>query len=106
MQTVPLSSLEPARGNPRKRIDPKGIESLAASIRHDGLLQNLVVRPVEGKDEHYRIVSGKRRHRALKLLQERGEVDGTMRFPSKSVTICPRTIPCGLPPSKTCNGRI
>ena len=43
MQTVSLSSLEPGRGNPRKAMDRNGLEGLAASIRNDGLLQNLVV---------------------------------------------------------------
>jgi ParB family chromosome partitioning protein len=79
VQTVALSSLEPGRGNPRKARN--GIEGLAASIRTDGLLQNLVVKPVKGKGEHYRIVSGERRYRALKLLQERGEVDGDYAVP-------------------------
>ena len=79
MQTVALSSLEPGRGNPRKARN--GIEGLAASIRNDGLLQNLVVKPINGKGKHYRIVSGERRYRALKLLQERGEVDGDYAVP-------------------------
>ena len=81
MQTVSLSSLEPGRGNPRRAMDRNGLEGLAASIRNDGLLQNLVVRPVKGKGEHYRVVSGERRYRALKLLQERGEVDGDFAVP-------------------------
>jgi ParB family transcriptional regulator, chromosome partitioning protein len=81
MQTVALSSLEPGRGNPRKAMDRNGLEGLAASIRNDGLLQNLVVSPVKGKGQHYRIVSGERRYRALKLLQERGELDGDFAVP-------------------------
>jgi ParB family chromosome partitioning protein len=81
MQTVALSSLEPGRGNPRKAMDRNGIEGLAASIRNDGLLQNLVVKPINGKGKHYRIVSGERRYRALKFLQERGEVDGDFAVP-------------------------
>ena len=81
LQTVSLSSLEPGRSNPRKAVDRNGLEGLAASIRNDGLLQNLVVRPVKGKGQHYRVVSGERRYRALKLLQERGEVDGDYAVP-------------------------
>jgi hypothetical protein len=46
MQTVSLSSLEPSRGNPRKTLDHRSLEGLAASIRNDGLLQNLVVSPL------------------------------------------------------------
>jgi len=81
IQTVPLSSLEADRGNPRKAMDRTSLEGLAASIRTDGVLQNLVVKPVGGKRQHYRVISGKRRHRALKLLQERGEVGGDYAVP-------------------------
>jgi ParB family transcriptional regulator, chromosome partitioning protein len=81
MQTVALSSLEPGRGNPRKAMDRRSLEGLAASIRNDGLLQNLVVSPVKGKGQHYRIVSGERRFRALKLLQERGDLDEDFAVP-------------------------
>jgi ParB family transcriptional regulator, chromosome partitioning protein len=57
IQTVNLSSLEPGRGNPRKAMDRKTIEGLAASIKTDGLLQNLVVSPLKGKSRHYQVVS-------------------------------------------------
>ena len=81
MQTVALSSLEPSRGNPRKTLDRRSLEGLAASIRNDGLLQNLVVSPLKGKGQYYRTVSGERRFRALKLLQQRGELDGDFAVP-------------------------
>jgi ParB family transcriptional regulator, chromosome partitioning protein len=81
MQTVSLSSLEPGRGNPRRVMDRNSLEGLAASIRNDGLLQNLVVRPIKGKGQHYRIVSGERRYRALKFLEQRGELDGDYAVP-------------------------
>ena len=55
-------------------IEGAGLEGLAASIRQDGLLQNLVVS--RGKGRRYRIVSGERRYRALKILEERGEIAG------------------------------
>jgi ParB family chromosome partitioning protein len=62
-------------------MDRRSLEGLAASIRNDGLLQNLVVSPVKGKGQHYRIVSGERRYRALKLLQERGDLAGDFAVP-------------------------
>jgi ParB family transcriptional regulator, chromosome partitioning protein len=81
MQSVSLSALEPASGNPRRKIDRKSIEGLAASIRTDGILHNLVVTPVGGqkgtkggKKERYQIVSGSRRFEALRLLEQRGEL--------------------------------
>ena len=46
LQSVSLSSLQPAAANPRRKIDRKAIEGLAASIRTDGVLHNLVVSPV------------------------------------------------------------
>ena len=72
IQSIPLSSILPPDGNPRTAIDQAGIESLAASIQADGLLQNLVVVPLKGRKPRYRLISGERRYRALKLLEERG----------------------------------
>lgn len=69
---IQLSQLVPSKANPRKAFDTASIEGLAASIRTDGLLQNLVVRPQggKGKSKRYAIISGERRFRALKLLDE------------------------------------
>jgi ParB family chromosome partitioning protein len=75
LQSVSLSSLQPAAANPRRKIDRKALEGLAASIKTDGVLHNLVVSPVgKGKKERFQIVSGSRRLQALLLLQERGEL--------------------------------
>lgn len=75
LQSVALSVLEPPAANPRRKIDRKAIEGLAASIKQDGILHNLVVTPTgKGRKERYQIVSGARRLEALKLLQERGEL--------------------------------
>ena len=71
-ETIPFSKLALAEGaNPRRSMDAAAIEGLAASIRADGLLQNLVVRK-DGRK--FRIVSGERRWRALALLVERGDI--------------------------------
>ena len=74
IETIPLQSIQPPQFNPRSVIEGQALEGLAASIRQDGLLQNLVVS--RGKGKRYRIVSGERRYRALKLLEERGEIAG------------------------------
>jgi ParB family chromosome partitioning protein len=79
IQTIPLQSIQPSRGNPRRAFDPALIEGLAASIRQDGLLQNLVVTKSKGRS--FRIISGERRFRALKLLEERGEIGGDYEVP-------------------------
>src|SRR5882724_10719466 len=74
MPTVSLSALEASNANPRRKIDRKTIEGLAASIRTDGLLHNLVVSPVQGKEDRFRIVVGERRYLALRFLEDRGEL--------------------------------
>ena len=75
LQSVSLSVLEPPVANPRRKIDRKAIEGLAASIKQDGILHNLVVTPTgSGRKQRFQIVSGARRLEALKLLQERGEL--------------------------------
>lgn len=77
--TAPFSALLAPRGNPRRAFDKRALEGLAQSIKKDGVLQNLVVKP-EGKGE-YRVVAGKRRYLALKLLNERGDIADTYRVP-------------------------
>jgi ParB family chromosome partitioning protein len=80
MQSVSLSALEASAANPRRKFDRKTIEGLAASIRTDGLLHNLVVSPIKGqkgrggREKRFQIVSGGRRFAALQLLEQRGEL--------------------------------
>ena len=75
-QTLPLNVIRASKDNPRSRTDAEGIEGLAASIKTDGLLQNLVVAPLKGPGSKgkYGLVSGNRRYAALCLLQERGDL--------------------------------
>ena len=57
--------LKPGRFQPRTRMDPQSIAELADSIRVQGLIQPILVRPVEnGK---YEIIAGERRWRASQL---------------------------------------
>lgn len=79
IQTIPLVSIQPPQANPRSVFDCTALEGLAASIRQDGLLQNLVV--TRGKGDRYRLVSGERRFRALRLLQKRGEIGADYAVP-------------------------
>lgn len=70
--TVPFSALIPGTQNPRKVSDEKLIAGLAASIKADGLLHNLVVQ--KAKRRKYRVIAGNRRYRALALLKADGEI--------------------------------
>ena len=76
MQSVSLSALEASAPTRAGNSTARPSRGLAASIRTDGLLHNLVVSPVKGKGktERYQIVSGSRRFEALRLLEQRGEL--------------------------------
>lgn len=76
---VPLASLLAPKENPRRIFDSSLIEGLAESIRTDGVLQNLLVEPAE--NDKYRIVAGKRRFLALKLLKKRHAIGGDYKVP-------------------------
>jgi ParB family chromosome partitioning protein len=78
IRTIPLSSLLPPKGNPRRTLDQAQVAALAQSIKADGVLQNLVVRPEENR---FRVIAGKRRFLALQLLKKEREIDGEYRVP-------------------------
>ena len=59
---IPRSKLEPHPDNPRK--DLGDLTELAASIRKQGILQNLTVVPSPDAPDKYRIVIGHRRYSA------------------------------------------
>lgn len=62
---LPLSVLRPGKYQPRTRMDEAALEELAQSIRVEGLMQPILVRPVD--TGHYEIIAGERRARAAKL---------------------------------------
>lgn len=51
---------------PRREIDPDSLEDLANSIRTQGIIQPLIVRPVE--NHKYEIIAGERRFRAAQMI--------------------------------------
>jgi ParB family chromosome partitioning protein len=61
LRTLPVGSLSPHPGQPRRHFDEAALEELATSIAARGLIQPIVVRP-HGKG--YQIVAGERRWRA------------------------------------------
>ncbi len=62
--TLPIAFLKPGRFQPRRHFDETALEELAASIRHHGLLQPILVRPIVGASDSYEIIAGERRWRA------------------------------------------
>ncbi len=61
--SLPWSSLRPNPRQPRREMDPEGLESLARSLERHGLLEPILVRPAEGG---YEIIAGERRWQAAK----------------------------------------
>jgi ParB family chromosome partitioning protein len=62
-----LNQIATNRNQPRKVFDEEALASLTASVRELGVLQPLLVRPVDGDGEgRYELVAGERRLRAAK----------------------------------------
>lgn len=61
---VPVESLRPSPNNPRKSFAESDLEDLSNSVREKGIVQPILVRPVEGALESYEIIAGERRWRA------------------------------------------
>src|SRR2546425_6185033 len=59
VQWLPLEAITASQRNPRRKLDR--IDELAASLDAHGLLQPVLVRPV---DNHYELVAGHRRFQA------------------------------------------
>jgi len=61
LRLVPIDQVQPNPFQPRRHFDPAALEELAASIRAQGVLQPLLVRPVGST---YELIAGERRLRA------------------------------------------
>ena len=65
LQRLPVDALQPGRYQPRTRMDPGSLEELAASIKAQGVMQPIMVRPVAA--DAYEIIAGERRWRAAQI---------------------------------------
>jgi len=63
--TLPVGKIRPGRYQPRTKMDQQALAELAASIRSQGLMQPLLVRPVDR--DRYELVAGERRWRAAQM---------------------------------------
>ena len=66
---LPVDRLRPGKYQPRSRMDEAALAELAASIQAQGIMQPILVRPVDATPgaERYEIVAGERRWRAAEL---------------------------------------
>lgn len=65
VSTLKLTDIEPNKSQPRKNFDITALNTLADSIRQNGVIQPLLVRSMP--DGTYQIVAGERRWRAAKM---------------------------------------
>jgi ParB family transcriptional regulator, chromosome partitioning protein len=66
LRHLPLDLIRPGRYQPRSVFDQEKLSELADSIRAQGVVQPVVVRPLE-KDEGYELIAGERRWRAAQI---------------------------------------
>ena len=59
---IKLSNIRPNKNQPRKEFDEDRIKALSDSIKNVGVLQPIVLKPIE--DNNYMIIAGERRYRA------------------------------------------
>jgi len=69
LQLLPASEMQAGKYQPRTRMDPGSLEELAASIKSQGVMQPILVRPIGGPFDakRYEIIAGERRWRAAQL---------------------------------------
>jgi ParB family chromosome partitioning protein len=65
LATVRVDRLQPGRYQPRTKMDESSLDDLAASIRVQGLMQPILVRPIAA--DRYEIIAGERRWRAARI---------------------------------------
>lgn len=66
---LPVDRLQPGKYQPRSRMDEQSLQELAASIKAQGIMQPILVRPLASMPgaERYEIVAGERRWRAAQI---------------------------------------
>ena len=65
LRTLPIDLIQRGKYQPRRDMHPEALEELAESIKAQGVMQPIVVRPISA--EKYEIIAGERRWRATQL---------------------------------------
>ena len=67
VMSIPIESIEPNPDQPRKKFLKDDLDDLARSIVEKGIIQPLIVRKIDDKNDNYQIVAGERRWRAAQI---------------------------------------
>ena len=65
--SIPIGSIAPNPVQPRRAFDERELESLAQSIRANGVLSPILVRPSPGGGDGFELLAGERRLRAARI---------------------------------------
>ena len=66
---LPIQNLISGKFQPRKHFDQTELDELAESIRSNGILQPILVRPLSHRGSSYEIIAGERRWRAAQMVK-------------------------------------
>ena len=79
LMNIKLEKLHPFEKHPYKVLDDDSMTELVESIKEHGLLNRIIVRPMDDTPEEYEIISGHRRVHAAELLEMK-EVPAVVHF--------------------------
>ena len=79
LMNIKLEKLHPFEDHPYKVLDDDSMTELVESIKEYGLLNRIIVRPMDNTPEEYEIISGHRRVHAAELLEMK-EVPAVVHF--------------------------
>lgn len=79
LMNIKLEKLHPFENHPFKVLDDDSMTELVESIKEYGLLNRIIVRPIDDAPEEYEIISGHRRVHAAELLEIK-EVPAVVHF--------------------------
>ena len=80
---IKLSNIRPNKNQPRKEFDEEKLKALSESIKSIGVLQPIVLKPVE--EDNYMIIAGERRYRAS-ILAGKKEIPAVIKdIPVKEI---------------------
>jgi ParB/RepB/Spo0J family partition protein len=68
VKVIPIDRIEPNPEQPRLALDETSLHELAASIREHGVLQPILVRPID--ENRFQLIAGERRWRASRIAEQ------------------------------------
>ena len=87
LRNLPVDLIKRGQYQPRKSMNPEALADLADSIRTQGVVQPILVRPLAGQSGKYEIIAGERRWRAAQMV-------GLQDIPALILAVPDKTAAC------------